>query len=215
MNALSLSPSPSPSPSPCLCPSLCVASINYYLFKLTFVFHCISLCIVWSVTYLFHIKNNFSNRYLPNLSSEHMQREIASVIGSERCPNMEDRKSLPFTDAVIHEVQRLLDIVPMNGPHYAVQHISFRGYEIPKVVIHSQQHTQSKCWCLLHNLVFLMVSPVNRAPWSFPCCTLFWEKRNTGQPPGRSIPSTSWTWMATSRRTLHFFHSQQVTSTDI
>ena len=62
-----------------------------------------------------------------------MQREIASVIGSERCPNMEDRKSLPFTDAVIHEVQRLLDIVPMNLPHYAEHDISFRGYDIPKV----------------------------------------------------------------------------------
>ncbi|CAL8334319.1 unnamed protein product [Boreogadus saida] len=63
---------------------------------------------------------------------EHMQQEIASVIGSERCPNMEDRKSLPFTDAVIHEVQRLLDIVPMNLPHYAERDISFRGYDIPK-----------------------------------------------------------------------------------
>ncbi|XP_059931281.1 cytochrome P450 2C15-like [Gadus macrocephalus] len=63
---------------------------------------------------------------------EHMQREIASVIGSERCPNMEDKKSLPFTDAVIHEVQRLLDIVPMNLPHYAEHDISFRGYDIPK-----------------------------------------------------------------------------------
>ena len=93
-----------------------------------------------------------------------MQQEIASVIGSERVPNMEDRKSLPFTDAVIHEVQRLLDIVPMNAPHYAVQHISFRGYDIPKVVIRSKQHAQSNCRCLLHNLVFLMVSPVNRAP---------------------------------------------------
>ncbi|CAL8374768.1 unnamed protein product [Gadus morhua 'NCC'] len=67
----------------------------------------------------------------PNIQ-EHMQQEIASVIGSERCPNMEDRKSLPFTDAVIHEVQRLLDIVPMNGPHYAEHDISFRGYDIPK-----------------------------------------------------------------------------------
>ncbi|CAL8352088.1 unnamed protein product [Lota lota] len=70
----------------------------------------------------------------PNIQ-EHMQQEIASVIGPERFPNMEDRKSLPFTDAVIHEVQRLLDIVPMNLPHYAVQDISFRGYDIPKGTI--------------------------------------------------------------------------------
>ena len=92
----------------------------------------------------FIVENNFAHQYLLHLSSEHMQQEIASVIGSERCPNMEDRKSLPFTDAVIHEVQRLLDIVPMNLPHYAEHDISFRGYDIPKVVIHSKQQTQSK-----------------------------------------------------------------------
>ena len=46
---------------------------------------------------------------------------------------MEDRKSLPFTDAVIHEVQRFLDIVPFSLPHYALTDISFRGYTIPKV----------------------------------------------------------------------------------
>ena len=73
-----------------------------------------------------------------------MQQEIDSVIGSERCPNMEDRKSLPFTDAVIHEVQRLLDIVPMNFPHYAEHDISFRGYDIPKVQSSIENNTQSK-----------------------------------------------------------------------
>ncbi|KAJ3590853.1 hypothetical protein NHX12_008801 [Muraenolepis orangiensis] len=67
----------------------------------------------------------------PNIQ-EHMQQEIGTVIGQERCPNLEDRKSLPFTDAVIHEVQRLVNIAPMSAPHYAVQDISFRGYDIPK-----------------------------------------------------------------------------------
>lgn len=62
-----------------------------------------------------------------------MQQEIATVIGQERCPYVEDRKSLPFTDAVLHEIQRLMDIVPMSVPHYALQDISFRGYTIPKV----------------------------------------------------------------------------------
>ncbi|XP_017286572.1 cytochrome P450 2G1 [Kryptolebias marmoratus] len=61
-----------------------------------------------------------------------MQEEIDTVIGKNRCPSMEDRKSLPFSDAVIHEVQRLLDIVPFSIPHYALQDISFRGYTIPK-----------------------------------------------------------------------------------
>ncbi|KAJ8009995.1 hypothetical protein DPEC_G00069950 [Dallia pectoralis] len=67
----------------------------------------------------------------PNIQ-EHMQQEIDTVIGRQRIPQMEDRKSLPFTDAVIHEVQRFLDIVPFNLPHYATTNISFRGYTIPE-----------------------------------------------------------------------------------
>lgn len=62
-----------------------------------------------------------------------MQMEIDGVIGEGRSPQMEDRKSLPFTDAVLHEVQRFLDIVPFSLPHYALKDISFRGYTIPKV----------------------------------------------------------------------------------
>lgn len=62
-----------------------------------------------------------------------MQQEIVSVIGQERCPCMEDRKSLPFTDAVLHEIQRFMDLIPMSLPHYTLRDISFRGYTIPKV----------------------------------------------------------------------------------
>ncbi|XP_018606053.2 cytochrome P450 2C20-like [Scleropages formosus] len=67
----------------------------------------------------------------PNIQ-EKVQLEIDEVIGRDRCPVMEDRKSLPFTDAVIYEVQRYLDIAPMNVPHYATSDIVFKGYIIPK-----------------------------------------------------------------------------------
>ncbi|NP_001316227.1 cytochrome P450 2G1-like precursor [Ictalurus punctatus] len=62
-----------------------------------------------------------------------MQKEIDTVIGRERSPSLEDRKSLPFTDAVIHEVQRYIDLVPLNVPHYTTHQITFRGYTIPKL----------------------------------------------------------------------------------
>ncbi|XP_060761772.1 cytochrome P450 2C42 [Neoarius graeffei] len=64
-----------------------------------------------------------------------MQKEIDTVIGQERSPSVEDRKSLPFTDAVIHEVQRYIDLVPLNVPHCATREITFRGYTIPKDTI--------------------------------------------------------------------------------
>ncbi|XP_074535189.1 cytochrome P450 2G1-like [Halichoeres trimaculatus] len=63
---------------------------------------------------------------------EKMQQEIDSVVGQKRSPCMEDRKSLPFTDAVIHDIQRLMDIVPMSVPRYALKDFTFRGYTIPQ-----------------------------------------------------------------------------------
>lgn len=65
-------------------------------------------------------------------SKETIQQEIDTLV-EQRCPCMEDKKSLPYTDAVLHEIQRFLDIIPLSIPHYALHDISFRGYTIPKV----------------------------------------------------------------------------------
>lgn len=46
---------------------------------------------------------------------------------------MEDRKDLPFTDAVIHESQRLCNIVPLAIPHKTSRDVTFEGYFIEKV----------------------------------------------------------------------------------
>ncbi|CAH2292083.1 cytochrome P450 2G1-like [Pelobates cultripes] len=61
-----------------------------------------------------------------------VQNEIDSVLGSEKCPSLEDRVHLPYTDAVLHEVQRFASIVPNGLPHEALTDISFKGYTIPK-----------------------------------------------------------------------------------
>uniref|UniRef100_A0A8C6LXL7 Cytochrome P450, family 2, subfamily Y, polypeptide 3 n=1 Tax=Nothobranchius furzeri TaxID=105023 RepID=A0A8C6LXL7_NOTFU len=87
---------------------------------------------------------------------EKMQEEIDSVIGKHRSPSMEDRKSLPFSDAVIHEVQRFLDMVPFSLPHYTLKNISFRGYTIPKGTV---------IFPLLHSV--LKEDKHWATPWSF------------------------------------------------
>ena len=70
-----------------------------------------------------------SDFYLP----AKVQEEINRVVGRNRTPCMQDRSRMPYTDAVIHEIQRYIDLVPNNLPHAAAQDIEFREYLIPKV----------------------------------------------------------------------------------
>uniref|UniRef100_A0A8C6G014 unspecific monooxygenase n=1 Tax=Moschus moschiferus TaxID=68415 RepID=A0A8C6G014_MOSMO len=62
-----------------------------------------------------------------------IQEEIDRVIGRHRSPCMQDRNHMPYMDAVIHEIQRYINLVPTSIPHAVTQDIKFRNYLIPKV----------------------------------------------------------------------------------
>ncbi|OCT81371.1 hypothetical protein XELAEV_18028190mg [Xenopus laevis] len=62
---------------------------------------------------------------------KNVQNEIEKVIGWSK-PQTEHRKSMPYTDAVLHEIQRFANIVPMNLPHATAQDVTFKGYFLPK-----------------------------------------------------------------------------------
>ncbi|XP_063351792.1 cytochrome P450 2K1-like isoform X2 [Pelmatolapia mariae] len=66
----------------------------------------------------------------PKIQDE-VQEELRRVIG-DRQVQVADRKTLPFTDAVIHEIQRLSSIVPTALPHKTTRDITFQGHFIEK-----------------------------------------------------------------------------------
>nr|XP_009503877.1 PREDICTED: cytochrome P450 2C8-like isoform X3 [Phalacrocorax carbo] len=63
---------------------------------------------------------------------EKVQEEIDWVVGRSRRPCVADRTQMPYTDAVVHEIQRFISLVPVGLPHTVTKDTYFREYVIPK-----------------------------------------------------------------------------------
>ncbi|XP_018418125.1 PREDICTED: cytochrome P450 2C29-like [Nanorana parkeri] len=64
-----------------------------------------------------------------------VQQEIDEVTQSLRFPGIEDRPQLAYTNAAIHEIQRVLDLAPTALFHAVTKDMHFRGYTLPKGTI--------------------------------------------------------------------------------
>nr|AGN04286.1 cytochrome P450 [Oryzias melastigma] len=62
---------------------------------------------------------------------DQVQEELNRVMEGRQV-KVEDRKNLPFTDAVIHETQRKANIIPLSLLHRTSQDVTFKGYFIEK-----------------------------------------------------------------------------------
>ncbi|XP_075772875.1 cytochrome P450 2H2-like [Pelodiscus sinensis] len=61
-----------------------------------------------------------------------VHEEIDRVIGRSRSPGMADRSQMPYTDAVVHEIQRFLALAPIGFPHAVARDVHLKEYVIPK-----------------------------------------------------------------------------------
>lgn len=79
----------------------------------------------WGLLYMLHY---------PDIQKK-VQAEIDREIGPFRQPASADRANLPYTDAVIHEIQRHGNIVPLGFPRMTQKDTALGGYVIPKGTI--------------------------------------------------------------------------------
>lgn len=63
--------------------------------------------LLWAVIYMLH------NPHIQN----RIHKELDEVVGADRTPSWNDRSRMPYTEATICELQRIINHVPLSLPH--------------------------------------------------------------------------------------------------
>ncbi|KIJ29345.1 hypothetical protein M422DRAFT_188633 [Sphaerobolus stellatus SS14] len=100
--------------------------------------HCLSLTTTFTLAMMLH----------PEIQKK-AQEELDVVIGRRRLPQLTDRPSLGFCDALLKESLRWSPPVPMGVPHLLGEDDIYRGCKIPKGTI-----VFANTWAILHDKRF-------------------------------------------------------------
>ncbi|KAI1705036.1 cytochrome p450 domain-containing protein [Ditylenchus destructor] len=61
-----------------------------------------------------------------------MQEELYAVVGSDEKVTVAHKSRLPYTNAVVNEVQRMCNLLPQNLYHRTMRDVELNGYKLPK-----------------------------------------------------------------------------------
>src|SRR6218665_702901 len=82
----------------------------------------VSTTLMWAVVQLAN-HTEIQNRF---------QREIDEVVPKDRLPSLDDKRHMPYAEAVILEVMRRRTLVPLYAPHATLRDTEVLGCYIPK-----------------------------------------------------------------------------------
>uniref|UniRef100_A0A8C9V5R9 Cytochrome P450, family 2, subfamily X, polypeptide 7 n=1 Tax=Scleropages formosus TaxID=113540 RepID=A0A8C9V5R9_SCLFO len=96
----------------------------------------IILCVELHIAGTDTISNTLLTAYLyltthPDVQAR-CQQEIDAVLGDRAHASFEDRHKMPYVQAMIHEVQRMANIIPLSVFHRTTKDTQLMGYNIPK-----------------------------------------------------------------------------------
>uniref|UniRef100_A0A914EL70 Cytochrome P450 n=1 Tax=Acrobeloides nanus TaxID=290746 RepID=A0A914EL70_9BILA len=61
-----------------------------------------------------------------------LHKELDSVVGSDRIITMEDRSKLHYAAAVINEIQRIVNLMPLNHRRSTTRDVEIHGFHLPE-----------------------------------------------------------------------------------
>ncbi|XP_071136102.1 steroid 17-alpha-hydroxylase/17,20 lyase-like isoform X2 [Mytilus edulis] len=84
---------------------------------------------------------------MSQLTDTHLRQTLVDIFrGKERLPGVNDRESLSYTEATLHEAMRLGTVSAFGLPHFTVCDTHVGGYDVPKDTMVMINH-----WALHHD----------------------------------------------------------------